>query len=82
MYQVGQFLELPVIDHLIITETEFYSFVDSGLPRKARAGARSMCMQYKKEEERLREEGVQIGKKMGHLEKAIQMAKIMKKKGV
>ena len=34
MYQVGLFLDLPVIDHLIIDEEKYYSFVDSGLLRK------------------------------------------------
>lgn len=31
MYQVGELLELPVLDHLIISEQGFYSFVEAGL---------------------------------------------------
>ncbi len=84
MYQVGLFLDLPVIDHLIITETGYYSFVDTGLLLKL-SKSKKYVLKYKKEEERIkkigRKEGVKIGKKMGHLEKAIHMAKIMKKDG-
>ncbi len=31
MVAIGDFLKCPVIDHLIVTETDFYSFVESGL---------------------------------------------------
>ncbi|MDF2455095.1 MAG: repair protein [Cytophagaceae bacterium] len=31
MLAIGKFIQLPVIDHLIISETYYYSFVDSGL---------------------------------------------------
>ena len=31
LIQVGKFLKIPVIDHLIISETNYYSFADSGL---------------------------------------------------
>ena len=34
MVSIGQFLQLPVIDHLIITETEYLSFAESGLLAK------------------------------------------------
>jgi DNA repair protein RadC len=84
MYQVGLFLDLPVIDHLIITERKFYSFKDSGLLAEL-AKSEKYVLKYKKEEERLKKEGqkkgVKIGKKLGHLEKAIEMAKAMKKRG-
>jgi DNA repair protein RadC len=88
MYQVGQFLDLPVIDHLIITETEFYSFVESGLLFKLSRSKRYV-LKYKKEIERITKIGVKIGRKEGREEgvkigatqKAIQMAKIMKKDG-
>jgi DNA repair protein RadC len=92
MYQVGLFLDLPVIDHLIITERKFYSFKDSGLLAEL-AKSEKYVLKYKKEEERLKKEGekkglqkgqqkgLEIGKKLGHLEKAIEMAKAMKKRG-
>lgn len=31
LVQAGLFLELPIIDHIIITETNYYSFADEGL---------------------------------------------------
>jgi DNA repair protein RadC len=34
MMAIGKFLNLPVIDHLIISETGFYSYQDSGLYAK------------------------------------------------
>ncbi len=84
MYQVGLFLDLPVIDHLIITERKFYSFKDSGLLAEL-AKSEKYVLKYKKEEERLknlgRKEGRKAGEKAGVLKKAIEMAKIMKKDG-
>ncbi len=83
MYQVGLFLDLPVLDHLIITETEYYSFVDTGLLLKL-SRSKKYVLKYKQEEERLknlgekkglkigveigRKEGVEIGEKMGREE--------------
>ncbi|MFN3405888.1 MAG: RadC family protein [Cytophagaceae bacterium] len=34
MVAIGKFLNVPVIDHLIITEKDYYSFIDSGLLSK------------------------------------------------
>lgn len=31
LYKAGRFLRIEVIDHLVITETEYYSFEDNGL---------------------------------------------------
>jgi len=31
MIAIGKFINVPIIDHLIISEKEYYSFVDSGL---------------------------------------------------
>jgi DNA repair protein RadC len=92
MYQVGLFLDLPVIDHLIITERKFYSFKDSGLLAEL-SKSEKYVLKYKKEEERLKKEGekkgVQKGRKEGEKAglkkgaklKAVEMAKIMKKDG-
>ncbi len=73
MYQAGRFLDLPVIDHLIIDEEKYYSFADSGLLRKI-SMSQKYVLPYKQEEERL--------KKVGRKEKAVEMARAMKKKGV
>ena len=93
MYQAGLFLDVPLIDHLIISEKDYYSFVDSGLFYKI-AASRKYVLKYKQEEERLkklghkagkkegRKEGELIGLKKGELNKAIEMAKGMKKRGI
>lgn len=80
MYQVGLFLDLPVIDHLIITERKFYSFKDSGLLAEL-TKSEKYVLKYKKEEKRLKELGRKEGRKAGEKAKAIEMAKIMKKDG-
>ena len=85
MYQAGLFLELPVIDHLIIDEEKFYSFADSGLLKKI-SMSKKYVLPYKQEEERLRnqgrKQGREEGRKEGEKNKATEMAKMMKKKGV
>ncbi len=89
MYQVGLFLDLPVLDHLIITETEYYSFVDTGLLLKL-SRSKKYVLKFKQEEERLKKLGeqkglkigVEIGRKEGEKIKAIEMAKGMKLEGV
>ena len=113
MYQVGKFLNLPVIDHFIINEKGFISFMAIGVLEKL-AKSKKYALQYKEEAERLRDEGVKIGLKIGRVEgeevgikkgeerglkkgkkigvkegqelgavqKAIQMAKVLKKQGV
>jgi DNA repair protein RadC len=88
MYQVGLFLDVPVIDHLIISENSYYSFVDTGLLLKL-SKSKKYVLKFKKEEERLKnlglKKGVEIGRKEGkqegRVEKAIEMAKIMKNDG-
>ena len=81
MYQIGLFLDLPVIDHLIISERKFYSFKDSGLLAEL-AKSEKYVLKYKKEEERIRKEGEKAGLKKGVKLKAVEMAKALKKKGV
>ncbi len=113
MYQVGKFLRLPLLDHLVINEKKYLSFEETGaLARLAKS--KKYVLKYKEEAERLlnkgREEGrkeglqegfekgeevgVKKGKKegekigikkgqdLGAEQKAIQMAKALKKKGV
>ncbi len=92
MYQVGKFLDLPVLDHLIINEKKYLSFAETRvLERLARS--KKYVLQYKEEAERLMSKGRKEGKKEGlkeglqeGLEKGeeagkLQIAKIMKKDG-
>ena len=67
MYQVGLFLDLPVLDHLIITETEYYSFVDTGLLLKL-SRSKKYVLKFKQEEERLKNLGLKQGVEMGRKE--------------
>lgn len=77
LLQNSLFLEVPIIDHLIISETAYYSFTDSGLLNELRK-SKKYVTPYQQEEDRLRNEGLEKGKKA----KAIEMAKAMKKKGI
>lgn len=40
MFAIGKFLQVPVIDHLIITEKEYLSFADQGIIEKMEADNR------------------------------------------
>ena len=81
MYQAGLFLELPLIDHLIIDEEKFYSFAESGLLAKIRM-SKKYLLPYKEEEERLKKQGEKRGREAGAKDKAVEMAKALKKKGM
>lgn len=65
--------EVPIIDHLIISETEYFSFSESGLLAELRQ-SKKYVTPYKQEEDRLKDKGKK--------EKAIEMAKAMKHKGI
>ena len=98
LIQVGRIMDVPVLDHLIITETTYYSFEDNGLLEELKKSTKyvpayELKERYEKQikaksekakkqgekrgEERGRKEGEQKGKK----DKAIEMAKVMKKNG-
>ncbi len=88
MYQVGKFLNLPVLDHLIINEKKFLSFANTHILERL-ARSKKYVLQYKEEAERIMEKGIKIGEKIGLQkgqelveQKTIQMAKDMKKKGI
>ena len=76
LQQIGLFLEVPVLDHLIITEKSYYSFADSGLLKELSYSKRYV-LPYK-EQERLLKEKLEEGK----AEKAKEVAKALKAKGV
>ncbi len=73
MYQVGKFLNLPVLDHLVINEKKYLSFEETGaLARLAKS--KKYVLQYKEEAERLMQKGREEG--------ILEMARALKKKGV
>ena len=97
MYQVGKFLKVPLLDHLVINEKKFFSFEEAGTLERLKK-SKKYVLKYQQEAEKLlekgRKEGWIEGKKEGveeGLEKGEQrglkkgleiMAKALKKQGV
>lgn len=79
LYQVGKFLNVPVLDHLIITEKEYYSFLDSEL-LEILSQSRKYVLRYQ-EEARIKQEGERAGKEKGKKEQAREIARRMKQEG-
>ncbi|MEO6302267.1 MAG: JAB domain-containing protein [Bacteroidia bacterium] len=75
LIQVGNFLNVPVIEHLIISETSYYSFYDSGLLEQL-AESKKYGLPYK-EEQRIKKETLEIGKQ----QKTKEFAQQLKNKG-
>ncbi len=75
--QAGQFLKVEVVDHLIISDKTYYSFVDSGVFAELRA-SKKWVLPFELEEN-ARSEGIEIGEEKGRKEEKIEMAKLMKK---
>ncbi len=80
MIQVGRIMNVPVLDHLIITENSYYSFVNTGLLEELEKSTKYvpayvLKQRYEKELEE------KISTKAEN-NKAKEMAKIMKKKGM
>ena len=80
MIQVGRIMNVELIDHLIITESSYYSFANSGLLIELEQSLKYVpAYEIKKRYEKQAEEkGKEQGKKEGRKE----MAKILKEKGV
>jgi DNA repair protein RadC len=72
MIQVGNIVNVKVIDHLIISEKDYYSFKRHGLIEQL-LKSRKWVPQYM-EEERIRQEAIKIGQERGE--------KIGEKKGI
>lgn len=90
LIQCGLMLQVPVIDHIIISESSYYSFAESGLLAQLEESTKYvpdfiLKERIKKQVSKAGKEGEQRGKikgvKEGENKKAIAMAKAMKKKG-
>ena len=80
MIQVGRIMNVPVLDHLIITENSYYSFVNTGLLEELEKSLKYVpAFEIKRRYEKAAQEK---GKEEGHKEKAKEMARIMKKEGM
>jgi len=78
--QAGKFLKVEVIDHLIISDETYYSFVDSGIFKKLQASER-WILPYKVKK-RIRKEKEKKGKEEGSREKEIEIAKALKQREI
>jgi len=87
LIQAGKIMNVPVLDHLIISEKSFYSFKDSGLLEELQRSLKYVPLYEVKK--RYHEYGKKAGKKEGleegNLEgekrKAVEMARVMKQNG-
>jgi DNA repair protein RadC len=79
LIQAGKIMNVPVLDHLIITEKTFFSFADSGIMEELEQSTKYVpAYEIKRRYERAaREKGEEKGKR----EKAKEVAKTMKQKG-
>lgn len=74
LISVGRIMDTPVLDHLIITETSYYSFVDSRLLRELQKSLKYVPPYQIKE----RMEEIAL---MERTDKALEMARAMLEKG-
>lgn len=80
LIQVGRIMKVPVIDHLIITEKIFFSFVDSGLLAELEKSIKYVpAYEIKKRYEKSAEEK---GIKKGEKKRSKEIAKALKQKNV
>ncbi len=80
LIQVGNIMNVPILDHLIITESSYYSFANNGLLEELQASIKYVPAFILKE--RYEKVAKEKGKKEGQKEKAKEMARMMKKKGM
>jgi DNA repair protein RadC len=73
-------MKVPVLDHLIITETSYYSFAANGLLKELEASTRYVPAYELKR--RYEKAALEKGKEVGEKRKAKEMAKAMKKEGM
>jgi DNA repair protein RadC len=78
--QAGKFLNVEVIDHIILGDDDYYSFVDDGLFDILKK-SKKYILPFELEE-KAHKKGLKEGEKKGKEEKALEMAKAMKEKGV
>lgn len=80
LIQVGKIMKVHVIDHLIITEKTFFSFVDSGLLAELEKSIKYVpAYEIKRRYEKSAEEK---GEKKGEKKRSKEIAQALKQKGV
>ena len=80
LIQVGIIMDVPVIDHLIITESSYYSFKNSGLLDELEKSIKYVPAYKLKErfEKEALEKGIEKGIKKGERNKAKEVSKVKK----
>lgn len=95
LMQVGVFVNIPVLDHLIISETSYYSFVDSGLLDELK-GSRKHVLPYQERSRLLADiqaseakgkaeglkAGVKVGEAKGREAERLKVAAAFKAQGI
>lgn len=77
LIQVGNIMNVPILDHLIITESSYYSFANNGLLEELEASTKYVPAFMLKE--RYEKVAKQKGEQVGEKRKAKEMARMMKK---
>lgn len=79
LIQACRIMGITITDHLIITETDYYSFADTGLLEELEQSTKYMLPYELKE--RYHKAGLEQGAKKGEKERAKEIARTMKSKG-
>jgi DNA repair protein RadC len=80
LIQVGRIMHVPLMDHLIISEKDYYSFLDSGLLKELEQSLKYVpAYEIKRRYEKAAEEK---GTEKGRKEERKEIARQMKKKGI
>lgn len=81
--QVGVFVNVPVLDHLIISETDYYSFADSGLLEQLQE-SRKHVLPYQLQARLMKD--IQVNRALGQAEgreaEKLDVARALKAEGV
>ncbi len=81
MLQNSLFLKVPIIDHLIISEEDYYSFMDSGLLAELHKSEKYVPP-YVLYDRKVKEEGEKAGLKKGRKAEKLEIARKMKEEGM
>lgn len=80
LIQVGKIMKVPVVDHLIITEKTYFSFLNNDVMAKLELSTKYVpAFELRKRyEQAAKQTGIEKGKK----EEKVELARIMKEKGL
>ena len=82
LIQAGKMLEVPVQDHVIITETSYYSFKESGTLERLQESTKHVPPYMLKEQiEESLKKGIKQGLQKGKQEEKLEIARTMLSKG-